>query len=88
VQQALGAAGQSLDSLRPAVTRFQECLLWRVLCNYRCKEALWRLAVNRLPGCMVARAVPCLCALHCLCALAPDQSLPYRIASTPSEIAL
>jgi hypothetical protein len=32
VQQALGAAGQSVDSLRPAVTRFQECLprLWRV----------------------------------------------------------
>jgi hypothetical protein len=26
VQQALGAAGQSVNSLRPAVTRFQECL--------------------------------------------------------------
>jgi hypothetical protein len=31
VQQAFGAAGQSVDSLRPAVIRFQECLprLWR-----------------------------------------------------------
>jgi hypothetical protein len=67
VQQALGAAGQSVDSLRPAVTRYQECLprLWRIPWDNRCKEALRRLAVNGLPGCTVARAVPCLCALHC-----------------------
>jgi hypothetical protein len=67
VQQALGAAGQSVDSLRPAVTRFQECIprLWRIPWDSRCKQALWRLAVNGLQGCTVARAVPCHCALHC-----------------------
>jgi hypothetical protein len=67
VQQAVGAVGQSVDSVRPAVMRFQECLprLRRIPCDDRCKEALWRLAVNGLPGCTVARAVPCLCALNC-----------------------
>jgi hypothetical protein len=67
VQQALGAVGRSADSLRPAVMRFQECLprLRRIPWDDRCKEALWRLAVNGLPGCTVARAVPCLCALNC-----------------------
>jgi hypothetical protein len=78
VQQAFGAAGQSVDSLRPAVTRFQECLprLWRIPWDNRCKEALWRLAVNGLPGCMVARAVPCLCALHC--GSATQQTFAHR----------
>jgi hypothetical protein len=70
VQRALGAAGQSVDSLWPAVTRFQECLprLWHTPWDNRCMEALWRLAVNGLPGCTVARAVPCLCVLHCVSA--------------------
>jgi hypothetical protein len=42
VQQALSAAGQSLDSLRPTVTRFQECLprLRLIPWDNRCKEAL------------------------------------------------
>jgi hypothetical protein len=39
VQQALGAAGQYVDSLRPAVLRFQECLprLWPIPWDNRCK---------------------------------------------------
>jgi hypothetical protein len=86
MQQALGAAGQSVDSLRPAVTRFQECLprLWRIPGTTGARRHFGA----SLSMVYQAARLPALYHAFVLCTVVPQHSRLLHIASMPSVIAL